>query len=166
VACTPRTKAVPDPVSDVTTPFVTERWLVQGRVQGELHYPDLTLRPYLSGSYTRDDQRAYIDSLGNRIAAQSVAMGQLDLGLDFSRKIKLSGEDWVLDGGISALFSETRIDGASRQSASDGARGRIDLGLQRPLANGGHVSFSGFYDGLGTPDYEAMGVEIGLLVKF
>ena len=75
------------PFGTYTDDFETRRLLLQLKISEYLEYGETTVTPSLAGSYTSDKQLAYTDSLGNLIPEQSVALGQLELGLNFETPV-------------------------------------------------------------------------------
>ena len=71
------------PFGTYTDDFETRRLLLQLKISGYLEYGETTVTPSLAGSYTSDKQLAYTDSSESLISEQSVALGQLELGLNF-----------------------------------------------------------------------------------
>ena len=143
--------------------FETERFLIQTRLSGQVFVEGLTLIPFASASITSDHQKAYEDSLGNKIASQTVTLRQASLGLDASRALDLNGQTWVLDGGASVFWSETT--GDATQYNFEGSRGRVHLGLSKTL-KGGQFAVSSFYDGIGTSGFESYGLDISFGLTF
>ena len=156
------------PFGTYTDKFETERWLAQFEVSGEIVQNKLTLRPLVDLSYTTDKQLAYTDSLGNTIPDQSIALGQLKLGVDFSAPVEVGSGDLELFGGISGIWSHTNASGNAVKVVypSDGARGRVELGLNYVAPNDGQLNLSTFYDGIGQSGYEAYGFTLGYQFKF
>lgn len=152
------------PYGTYSDSFTTERFLLKSRLSGELAYNTLTLRPYASLTYTEDSQNAYKDSLGNQIDAQTVSLLQSELGLDFTAPLSTGDNAWVLDGGFFALHSSSSSL-AANTPAFESTRGRVHLGLTRSF-DGGQFSVGGFYDGIGARDYEAIGLEVSVNLKF
>lgn len=76
------------------------RLLAQLRVAGELSYGTTTLKPFLDASYTTDDEHSYVDSLGNAIPEQGIALGQIEAGMDFSTMMPVSTGELELWGGV------------------------------------------------------------------
>ncbi len=156
------------PFGTYTDKFETERWLAQFEVSGEIVQNKLTLRPLVDLSYTTDKQLAYTDSLGNTIPDQSIALGQLTLGMDFSVPVEVGSGEMELFGGISGIWSHTNASGNAVKVVypSDGARGRIELGVNYVAPNEGQLNLSTFYDGIGQSGYEAYGVTFGYQFRF
>ncbi|MBR9822679.1 MAG: hypothetical protein GYB51_16970, partial [Rhodobacteraceae bacterium] len=147
----------------------TERMLVMAKVSGELTYPGLTLIPNAELAWASDRQSAYRDSLGNAIPAQRVELGELALGLDFEAPLPDGGAgELLLTGGISAIGRSTSYSGGAGPGPVDldRLRGKVELGVDYTFGAGDLLSVTTFYDGIGTPDYESYGIEIGLDMRF
>ena len=120
-----------------------------------------TVFPFLTASHARDDQRAYMDSLGNMIPAQGFQMTNLELGADFELQLARETGQRVLTGGLSGIWSATSGSGAAaqREPAYEGGRLRLEPGYGGVLDNGGRFQFSAFGDGIGADGYTGYGVE-------
>jgi len=155
------------PFGTYTDQFETERALVHGKLSGKLEFPALTLRPFVSASYTTDRQLAYQDSLGNTIPEQTTALQQIAAGLNFDAPIMLGDQMWSLNGGVSVMHSDTRTTSAAQIASAgfEGTRGRVEMGLSRSFDQG-VISVSGFYDGIGSNGFEAMGVNLSVTLNF
>ncbi len=147
--------------------FVTTRLLAQARVEGELRFGALTLRPSLDASHVRDRADAYVDTLGNLITGQEVRQTQAALGLDLAREFTLGNGLLTPELGLSAIYSDTRGTGAAAGviPAHDGWRGRIEMGLTLEQAQS-LIEASAFYDGLGVSDYSDYGLSLQLSARF
>lgn len=156
------------PFGTYTDKFQTERWLAQVALSGEIELEKVTLWPLVDVAYTVDKQRAFTDSLGNNISSQSVALGQLTLGMDFSIPVEVGRGELEIIGGISGIWSHTAGSGTSTQVVTpfDGTRGRIDLGANYTTHNGARFRTSGFYDGIGQSGFEAYGLTLAYEMKF
>ena len=148
--------------------FDTRRILAQVKVSGELQLGKLTVTPSLSGSYASDRQSAYNDSLGNLIGAQSFEMYQTELGVNLTRTTLIMGHPWVLQGGLSGLVSGTATHGGPAGTTPDfiGGRGKVRLSAATELGRGARINLSTSYDGIGTPNYESIGLEFSFLWDF
>lgn len=151
------------PLGTYTDSFETDRWLAQLRATGEYKFQNTTLMPLLDVTYTEDNQRAYIDSLGNTIPGQTVDLMQVRAGLDFSTPIPVSLGSLKLTGGISGIYSSSK--GAAAAPVFENWRGRTHLGLDYDTGAGTTVRFGSFYDGLGT-DYESYGADLSIEMRF
>lgn len=144
-----------------TDNFQTERMLAQLRVMGEYKLQNTTLMPLFDFTYTDDTQDSYVDSLGNTIDAQTVALTQLTAGLDFSRPIEVQSGDFTLNGGLSGIYSASHGTAADKEIV----RGRVDLGFVYDLENSGTFSASTFLDGIGA-DTQSRGLSLTFDMTF
>ncbi|SMX38276.1 Ig-like domain-containing protein [Octadecabacter ascidiaceicola] len=156
------------PFGTYTDNFETRRVLALLKVSGQLEYGETTLIPSLAGSYTTDTQLAYTDSLGNRIPEQGIELGQLELGLDFETPATILGQLWTLGGGASAIYSTTSGSGAAQSvvTSYNGGRARLELSGSTQFDNGARLNLGASYDGIGAPEFEAIGLEIGFQWEF
>lgn len=151
------------PAGSGTHRFKTKRWLAQLRATGEFDYRTATLMPLLDFIYTEDTQRAYLDSLGNTIPAQTVGLAQLSAGLDFSMPLSVSTGDLTLVGGLTGIYSVTN--GGSVRPDFENLRGRTHLGLSYGLGSGTNLRINGFYDGIGS-GFESYGLDARYDMRF
>ncbi|WP_168161458.1 Ig-like domain-containing protein [Oceanicola sp. S124] len=157
------------PFGSYTDRVRTERLLVMGKVSGRMEREAVTLIPHLELAWASDRQDAYRDSLGNAIPAQRVELGELALGLDFEAPLPGGGAgELLLTGGLSAIARSTRYGGGAGVPGADldRLRGKVELGLDYTFGDGDLLSVTTFYDGIGTPEYESYGIEIGLDMRF
>ncbi|SEP27750.1 HYR domain-containing protein, partial [Salinihabitans flavidus] len=148
--------------------FETTRILAQLKIAGELEYGETTLSPFLDASYTTDDQKSYVDGLGNAIPGQSVDLGQIEIGLDFSRTVDVSSGTLELWGGASGIWSHTSGSGFASTVTPDyeGGRGRVELGFNHAFSANRRFSASTFYDGIGAGGFESYGLSLGYEMNF
>jgi hypothetical protein len=158
------------PFGTYTDSFDTERVLAQLKVAGELQYNATTVIPSLQLAYTSDDQDAYVDSLDNLIPAQGIEIGQADVGLGFRHEVSLtdSNASLILTGGVAAIGSSTSGTGNADLVIPpfEGGRGKVKLGANYTMANGGALAMDTFYDGIGTSGYESYGLQISFNLTF
>ncbi|MBF9050215.1 hypothetical protein GTA62_11380 [Roseobacter sp. HKCCD9010] len=147
------------PVGTYTDAFETERWLATLAVSGRIERPQVTWFPSLELAWTEDTQEAYTDGLSNTVPEQTVRLGELAAGLDFEHALNPTT---LLLGGVSAIYA----DSSGGSAGMDGARGRLDFGLRHTGHDGMSYDLSAFYDGLGTPDYRAHGLELTFRFAF
>jgi len=144
--------------------FETSRLLAQVNVTGELHHAQITWLPVLGVSYLKDSQEAYVDGLGNSIAASTLEMTEISLGLHFEKALPRARGTLELTGGFGLRKASTRNSGGV-STDSDSLRGRIDLGLAQHNGRGGSFDISGFIDGLGR-NSQTLGLEVGVGLQF
>jgi hypothetical protein len=153
------------PFGTYTDDFETERFLVHAELTGEVERGAVTWFPNLSASYTSDDQESYTDSLGNRIEGQKIEIGQVALGLDFSRPLGGPVTAWTLDGGLTGSYTFRHGSDGNSYETVEGARARVDLGVSH-TGDGSDFRVSGFYDGIGAPGYEHFGLGVSYELSF
>ncbi|KAB2530921.1 hypothetical protein AL035_21660, partial [Salipiger aestuarii] len=148
--------------------FDTTRMLAQLRVAGELNFSTTTLNPFLDASYTTDDQNDYVDSLGNTIPDQGIALGQIEIGADFSTMLPVSRGELELLGGVSGIWSHTSGNGFASTVTPDyeGGRARIELGVNRTMSAGQRFTAATYYDGIGADGFESYGLSLGFETQF
>ncbi len=148
--------------------FKTKRMLAQLKVAGDIRYDTTTFSPFMDASYTTDDQQNYTDGLGNAIAKQGIALGQIEIGIDFRHNLAVRDGELEIWGGTSGIWSHVSGSGfASTVTPNfEGSRARIELGLNRSLSVNKSFSLTSHYDGIGAGDYESYGVSIGFETQF
>jgi hypothetical protein len=140
--------------------FDTDRMLAQFKVTGEIDRDQTRLFPTMDVSYLVEDQDAF-----GTVAAQRSTITQVELGLGFEHSIA-SQKGLTLVGGVYAVQSDTDNANSALSPEFDGSRGRIELGLNRRLANNGQLGIDGFYDGIGADGFESFGVSFGFDLRF
>jgi hypothetical protein len=149
--------------------FDTTRLLAQFKVTGAYVYGSAaTLYPFLDASYVTDDQHSYVDSLGNVIPEQGIGLGQIEIGLDFKLDLPVASGELELVGGVSGIWSRTSGSGFASTVSPDyeGARARIELGVNRVLSSTRRFNAATFYDGIGASGFESFGVNLGYEMLF
>jgi len=149
------------PLGTFTDNFTTERWLATLGVSGRIERGALLLTPFLDAKYTTDAQAAYLDGLGNPIAAQTIGLAQASAGLDFELALTAAT---ALNGGVSGSWSYSS--GSLLAPGYAGGRARVDLGITHRFSTCGSLDLSGFYDGIGKADYERYGLALMLGMCF
>jgi hypothetical protein len=148
--------------------FNSTRVLAQFKVSGEFETGGTKLSPFVDASYTTDDQHAYVDGLGNTIPTQAIALGQLELGVDFSRIFDLGTGSLEVFGGVSGIWANTGGSGyvSTVTPNYEGGRGRVEFGLNRVMSQYQWLKATTFYDGLGADGYESYGFAVSSETRF
>ncbi|MEO0358728.1 MAG: autotransporter domain-containing protein, partial [Pseudomonadota bacterium] len=154
------------PFGTYTDTFKTDRMLLSFGLSGTLDYGATTLTPRLSGTYTTDKQRSYVDGLGNTIPEQDVALTQVMAGLNASRSVTFGETPWTLTGGVDAIHTASGGANASSTPNFEGTRGRINMGLLHRMDSGGQIKLGLTYDGIGVDDYTALGLTAAFEIAF
>ncbi|KAA8605740.1 Ig-like domain-containing protein, partial [Salipiger aestuarii] len=148
--------------------FDTKRMLAQLKVAGELSYGTTILSPFLNASYTTDDQQSYIDSLGNAIPEQGIALGQIEIGMDFSTMMPVSTGELELLSGFSGIWSHTNGSGFASTVTPDyeGGRARVELGINYQIYARQSFTATTYYDGIGASSFESYGLSLDYEMQF
>jgi hypothetical protein len=149
------------PLGTYSDDFSTQRWLATLGVSGQIERGPLTLTPFLDAKYTTDAQAAYIDGLGNPISSQTIGLAQASAGLDFELALNAAT---TLNGGVSGVWSYSS--GSVLAPGYAGGRARVNLGIAHRFGACSELALSGFYDGIGTVDYQSFGAEFKLQTCF
>ena len=149
--------------------FDTTRLLAQMKVTGEYNYGSATTwYPFFDASYVSDDQHSYVDSLGNTIPGQGINLSQIEMGLDFKREVQANAGELELLGGVSGIWSHTSGQGFASTISPDyeGARMRVELGVNRVWSTLRQFNAATFYDGIGANGFESFGARLGYEMQF
>ncbi len=145
--------------------FDTERWLAQLRMEGDVELEgDLKLTPYAELLAIRDSQSGFADSAGRWIGGQEVSLKQSKAGIDFRLPVSAGDGNVTLTGGVAGVYSATA--GGAADSGFAGGRARADLGVDIRLGEGVALEIEGYYDGIGSPEYESHGFSSALKARF
>jgi hypothetical protein len=148
--------------------FETQRYLVQGRVAGKFSYGNGTIWPNLPASHSEDEQAAFTDGFGNYIPGQVISLSEISLGTDFSAPLPSNDGKLELIGGLSVIWSDVSGTGVASTiiPTFEETGVRIKLGFNYLATENSRLSMSGFYDGLGTNDYDGYGVGLRFSTRF
>ena len=155
-------------VGAATETFDTQRTFASIKVAGQLNYGELVLTPSLTATHLRDAQDAFVDTLGNTVAAQGIEVTSVAAGINFAQPVSLPNAELMLTGGISGIWSSSEGTefASSAAPTTDGQRARITLGASHTLPNGVVLSAGTFYDGIGLSGYESYGLDLGVQMQF
>lgn len=151
------------PLGTFEDSFAGKRVLAQLGVSGQVLRGTVTWKPTLSAGYVRETSEAYVDGAGTPVAAQESAMAQVAPGLELSFPVAVSTGSLQLSFGVADVWTTTL---AGPSASYDGHRGRIRAGLNRMFSDETSLSAMVEYDGIGTPDYEALSVDLRLNHRF
>lgn len=156
------------PLGTYVDSFETERWLASGKISGSFNVEDVTVTPSLEVSYFHETQEAYVDSLTNVIPEQSISLGELRFGPEFSRNITLDNGNTIKPSlGIAGVWNfgvTGDADPSGFALGNSDLRARIDGGITTTNTMGWRFTASAYYDGLGIDDYEALGGKVRLTI--
>lgn len=141
--------------------FDTDRWLVRGTLLGQWQEGPWQFRPRASVAYIEEDQKAYVDALNVLVPSHTVTLGQAKFGPEIAyRHILPDGtlvEPSLLIEGIWNFEESTGLLLTDDLVASDGVRGRVELGLTVVAADGLLFGAAVSYDGIGSDSYHSVG---------
>jgi len=144
--------------------FDSDRWLAQLRVEGNIPLAWGTLTPYADGTWTRDSAGPFTAG-STRVDAQSIALGQLDLGAEIDVPLTVDTGTLMLTAGAGLVLSH-RDAGAGDADRVPSARGTLDVGLDYRLDDGLSATLRATHDGLGAGGHDRTGLTLGLDWKF
>lgn len=157
------------PLGTFTDRFSGERWLASVGIEGNYQLEGINLFPSVALSHVRETQNSYVDGLGNTVAAQGIELTEAEFGIDLEAPLTQIPGDFVLTGGVSALWAEVRGNGAASAYVSDteGGRARVDLGFRYSNGTGFSASGGGFLDGLGRgQEMRTHGMQLLMSLEF
>ncbi|WP_417702252.1 HYR domain-containing protein [Pseudophaeobacter sp.] len=148
--------------------FDTTRVLAQAKLSGTVDYGRSLLTPFFDVSYANEEQKAYTDSLGNRIGAQKIHLRQAAFGLDVAHPVAVAKGKLDLTGGISGIWSSTSGTAVAQTviPSYSGWRAALRFGLAYTWPNGGLLTGAADYDGLGAAGYESFGLNLQYSFRF
>ena len=156
-----------------TDSFDTERLLMQAGLTGDFQVGAARVNPFARLTYFREEQKSYVDTLGNTIPSQEFDLGRLEFGPKLTFALEpMNDMDLSLSLGFSGIYDfdmldETTATNPSLASASRKLRGRVEGGVEvRTSQRGVRVAGDLFYDGIGVANYHAYGGGLMFRVPF
>ena len=137
--------------------FKGDRLLAQIGMSGEIARGEVIWKPALTAGYVQETTEAYVNGAGTPVGAQKTAMAQVAPGFEVSFPVAVASGSLRLSLGVSDVWSGS-VSGPA--SSFEGHRGRISAGMKRVLSSGATLSATTIYDGIGTPTYETMSVDV------
>ncbi|MEM6496330.1 MAG: autotransporter outer membrane beta-barrel domain-containing protein [Pseudomonadota bacterium] len=160
------------PYNTYTDDFDGQRKLLRGRLTGDFTFGGVHIAPHVGVIYFEEKQKAYTDSNGYTIAAQTVELGRLTFGPKFSTSFRRpDGTTIAPFVAINGIWDFKRtdqidIDTGLAVTGSDKFRARTEAGLSIRLPQGVAITGEGFYDGIGADGYNAYGGSLKVGVPF
>jgi len=156
------------PIGTYEDDFDTERFMASGKLQGTYVIDGLTINPALSVAYWEETQESYTDSNALFIPSQKITLGEVRFGPSFSKTLQPgSGSIFTPTFGIAGVWNFDVANNAASQANTLGdndLRARVDAGFSFTNTLGWTLAASGYYDGIGLDDYEAMGGKVRLTI--
>ncbi len=160
------------PYNTYTDDFDGQRKLLRGRLTGDFSFGGVHVAPHIGVIYFSEEQKAYTDSNGYAIGAQTVELGRLTFGPKFSTSFRRpDGTTIAPFVAINGIWDFKRtdqvdIDTGFAVTGSDKFRARTEAGLSIRLPQGVAITGEGFYDGIGADGYNAYGGSLKVGVPF
>ena len=156
-----------------TDQFQTERLLLQAGLTGDFQIEDFTFNPFVRATYFLEEQKSYVDSLGNTIPDQTFDLGRLEFGPKISWDVPTSGEiDLGLNLGLSGIYDFDPLSNGTATtpgmaSADASFRARIEGGVDIGAPDTSfQIKLQSFYDGIGVDDFQSYGASLNLGASF
>ena len=157
------------PFNTYTDTFKTDRWLVDATLSGNYQFERWQVSPNISLSYIQDKQKAYTDSLNVAIPEQTVSLGQIKFGPDFSTQFVGTNQTlfeprFAIDGIYNFGNRKGAMIANDTAGETNGWRGRIEAGIAITTTEGVQVELGANYDGIGQKDFESYGASIKVTI--
>jgi outer membrane autotransporter protein len=154
--------------------FDTERFLLQGGLTGDFKLnARSTISPFARLTYYYEKQESYTDTLGRVIPSQDFELGRFEFGPKISWEMYLQeGTQFSPYVSFSGIYDFNKLQGATPTDATlassqSDLRGRLEAGATFLVPDRGiKVAVEGFYDGIGTSDFESYGASLSVLIPF
>ena len=157
-----------NPIGLYTDQFTTDRFLASLQVTGDMSHGNLTISPAAELLYFHERQKTYIDTLGNTIPSQTLELGRIIFGPQFSYDMVLGNGGTLTPTakfeGIWDFHEKKSTLATGTVESIGGLRGRVDVGLGYTGPTGISVQASGFYDGIGKSGFDAYGGRLEIMV--
>lgn len=155
------------PFLTYTDSFDSDRWTASATLAGRWAYGPWSFRPSASVMYFEETSHGYTDTLGMAMPEVKSRIGQMKAGPEAGYRVKsvpgLPGVVIEPRAGMQAIWTfteETTAAGlgtiTTEQTGPAGVRGRAEIGLRASSGDGYSLDLSGSYDGIGSPDYNAL----------
>lgn len=149
--------------------FDTNRGFAKGQLTGDFTVDDWNIHPALSVTYFQEEQETYTDSLGIVIPDQTVELGRLTFGPRFSKEFQRKSGMTLSPSfnfrGVWDFEQPEILDiNTGLGTSTDELRARTEFGITSRMPNGLRLTLDGYYDGIGTSEYESYGTRLGFNV--
>ncbi len=147
-----------NPGAGITAQFDSLRFMVGGALTGVWRSEQWRLQPTLAGAFGSETQNAYVDSIGNSVAAQTLTYGRISAGPEVGYTFSDAGRNWSFEPFVTARLN---VDFASSAvSVVNGtsvnlrpgtlASGSAGLGAEMRFLEGFFFCAQGSYDSIGV----------------
>jgi len=151
------------PLGTFTDSVDGTRSLVMAKVSTRVDAGPVVLRPRLSVAQVHEATDAYTDGGGAAVAKVTTTLDQVLAGVEVQKTVATAQGTLTLRGALDDVWSQSK---SSLNGTAEGSRGRLTLGMTYDLGANGALAVTGFYDGIGTSDYNARGLAASYAVKF
>ena len=158
-------------IAGIATPGLeTRRWLLRGRLTGELRLARWIIKPHAGALYFGESHDAVVDSAGLTTPKQSVSLGRLTFGPEIETTLALSGgatlRPFVAVSGIWDFkrAESARLVNAALVRSSDVLHLEVSAGTTVLLRNGWRLRALAQYDGIGADLFDAYGGSVALVI--
>ena len=149
--------------------FVSERWILQARVEGEYPLADgAIMYPLADLSHARnvadgfDDAAPQGEDLDDMVRT---SVSKLQLGTEFEIPLDPALGDLTFRPGLKLVFSDWN--GGKFGNSDISSSGRIELGVDYKLEDDVSLGFQGYYSGIGGgSEFESYGAGLRLRMEF
>ena len=148
-----------NPIGTYRDEFITERYLAEAHLTGEIITGNWRLSPRAGLAYFGEEQEAYRDSLGFDIPSQTITIGRFTAGPEVSyRYERANGAVWQPYVSLNAVWdyddtSAIQTNGAL--IAMETLRADARFGVNADLSNGGVLGLEFSTSGIGQGDFKA-----------
>jgi outer membrane autotransporter protein len=152
------------PFLTYTDRFGTIRWLASSTLIGRWESGPWVFKPKATIAYMEDLSDSYADTFGVVIPGVKNRLGQAKAGPEIGY-LYLPNDDVKIEphAGMQVIWNfaddvtATAIGPINSEPAGPpGVRGRVDFGVRATMVRGLSIDFSGSYDGIGSPGYDAI----------
>jgi outer membrane autotransporter protein len=158
------------PFNTYTDTFRTDRWMVNANLSGNYDLENWQISPNINLAYIEENQHAYVDSLNVGIPSQTVGLGQLRFGPDFSTVIYGANHSIIepritIDGiyNFGNRSGNPLVNNTSNEA--DGWRARIETDVSITNRHGTQLQLGVNYDGIGQSNFESYGVSFKVTIS-
>ena len=155
------------PFNTYSDEFDTNRWMLKGQFTGEFTLNEWRVNPSLEAIFFEERQKAYTDNFGIIIPDQTIQIGRLTFGPRFSKIFDVSenvsiSPEFEIRGVWDFEQAEILNLDSGLANGQNALRARTEGGLNIAYSNGTRLTLDGFYDGIGSTDFEAYGMKAGV----
>ena len=153
-----------NPIGLYTDSFSTDRMLARANLTGNWYSGKWRFSPSMGLIHVEETQQTYTDSLGVVIPSQKVSLSRFTFGPEIGYQVVLrTGATMEPHASLTGIWDFDKDKTASVGGLLVGTndfRGRVEGGVTLREANGPSVRASLSYDGIGDPNFHAVGAQL------